>query len=53
MARYLVVLGNPVEGLTFYGPFSDYDAACEWTDKECRDVEWWIAPITSIQTSEG
>ncbi len=31
--RYLLVAGTLTEGLTFYGPFDDVEAATKWTQE--------------------
>lgn len=46
MARYLVCLGDPVEGFTFYGPFPDHDSALEWCESEAGALDWTIATIS-------
>lgn len=28
----IVMAGNVFEGFKFYGPFPDFDAACEWAE---------------------
>lgn len=46
MNSYIVVLGDPVDGFTYYGPFADYDDAMEYAQTECGECSWWIAPLT-------
>ena len=45
--QYLVVVGNPVDGLTFFGPFEDRDDAIDWAEQrdELTGSGWWIAPL--------
>lgn len=40
----IVVVGDPVEGFSFHGPFASTDTAVEWADAEC-DADWWVAPL--------
>jgi hypothetical protein len=40
-AQQIVVVGNPVDGLQFFGPFECTEDAIEWTDG--LKAEWWIA----------
>lgn len=42
---YTVVTGNPVDGFTFYGPFTDPEDANEWADDNLRNLDWWVIPI--------
>ncbi len=46
MASYLVILGDPASGLTFYGPFPDYESALEWAENEAGGVNWSIDTMT-------
>lgn len=40
----IIVTGNPVDGLEFFGPFEDGEAAFRYAD-EHRLEEWWTAPL--------
>lgn len=42
---YLVVYGNPVDGLRFVGPFGTHEEACEYADVDNPSDEWWIAEL--------
>ena len=47
--QWVVVFGNPIDGLSFHGPFVDTACACDYADN-VRDQhgefgEYWIAPI--------
>ena len=46
---HIVITGNPVDGCQYHGPFTDYNAASDFTEgAACRDCsDWWIAPIAS------
>jgi hypothetical protein len=46
MGLHIIVTGNPVDGLEFYGPFKTHDDAVEFanTDPHMPD-EWWIAKL--------
>lgn len=39
----IVIMGNPVDGFTFTGPFTDTDDATDWVDTYGDD--WWTAPL--------
>lgn len=43
MNQCAVAVGDPFDGLSFYGPFDDHDAAVEWADN--LDNTWWIVPL--------
>ena len=45
MGLSIVITGNPVDGLFFYGPFKTAEDANEWADAEQSDQEWWVAPL--------
>ena len=45
----IVITGNPVDGLIFYGPFTedsdpDLDAA-GWAEANLPGADWWVAPL--------
>jgi len=41
----IVITGNPVDGLFFYGPFKTAEDANEWADAEQSDKEWWVSHL--------
>ena len=40
----IIIEGNIFEGFTFHGPFSDFETAIEWAEKNVT-VEWLIATL--------
>lgn len=50
MASYIVILGDSVSGLTFYGPFPDYETALEWCENEAGGVNWSIDTLTAPES---
>jgi hypothetical protein len=46
---FIVVSGNPMDGLTFYGTFEDEEIASEWADKYLNNTggDWWVTEIKS------
>ena len=46
MPKFIVIAGNPVEGLLYYGPFDSFDAACNF-NSDPEDHEWWVAELIS------
>lgn len=50
MGIHVVVSGNPVDGLRFYGPFATADEASEWAQRNSNDLsDWWIAPLDAAE----
>lgn len=46
MLKYIVVSGNPIDGLFFNGPFEERDDAVTWAGINLND-NWWIAELES------
>lgn len=42
---YIVVAGNAVDGLAFYGPFDHLDAALDWAQRAISGEPWVIADL--------
>lgn len=47
MKRHIVIAGNPLDGLTVYGPFDDAESADTWAEHEFRHgpSEYWITTL--------
>lgn len=45
---FVLVIGNPVDGLKFIGPFDTADEAIEYADENADDAFW----VASIQSPE-
>lgn len=43
--KYIVITGNPVDGLFFNGPFGEHDGAVEWAEREQAGEDWWVAQL--------
>lgn len=43
----IIVTGNPVDGLEFFGPFEDGEEAFNYADKN-RLEEWWTANLQEV-----
>jgi len=50
MGMHVVLVGNPVDGLTIYGPFTTAEDANEWADSNINADDWWVAPLVSGDT---
>ncbi len=43
---HIIVTGNPVDGLEFYGPFPTANDATEFANTDVHlPEEWWVAPL--------
>jgi hypothetical protein len=53
-SAYLVVVGTPVDGFGFNGPFAGRDAALEWAELYQRgfDGDWTIAPLAIPEAAD-
>jgi hypothetical protein len=47
---HIVIVGDPISGLSFYGPFENWEAASIYTDNQGGkfDADWWTAPIVPV-----
>jgi hypothetical protein len=44
--KYIIVYGDPINGLYFVGPFDDANEAGDYASDNI-DGEWWIAKLES------
>jgi hypothetical protein len=44
---FIVVSGNPVDGVTFFGPFSDAEVADDWAVDYLNNTggDWWVSSV--------
>lgn len=40
---FVLIVGNPVDGFGFTGPFETHEEACEAGTTDY--VDWWVAPL--------
>jgi hypothetical protein len=52
MGTHIVVTGNPVDGLTFYGVFKTAEDANDWADIHLNGHEWWVASVVHPTTNK-
>lgn len=45
MEQWVVVTGNPIDGITLFGLFDDMETAREWAQIECRHIDWWLVKV--------
>lgn len=43
--RWIVLVGNPVDGVTFFGTFPDAEEANAWADHEIKNESWWVTQV--------
>lgn len=50
---FIVIVGNPIGGFEYEGPFATNEEACEYGNNH-PDVggDWWVAPLTNERTRE-
>lgn len=45
--KWIVISGNPVDGMSFHGPFDDGNYANDWARAEMGNAEdWWITRLS-------
>ena len=50
---WLVVSGDPLKGLVFYGLFPTNEAACDWAQTALTGGEdWWVAPLLCTEEED-
>lgn len=44
---FVVISGNPFDGLKVHGPFEDGNEANEWASeaRELKDETWWVVSV--------
>jgi hypothetical protein len=46
MGMHIIIIGNPVDGFEYIGPFKTGEDAVAWANQDANiDGEWWIAPL--------
>jgi hypothetical protein len=50
---HIIVRGDPINGLSFIGPFKTGDDAMNWADVNLHDTDWWIAPLMAQKSLEA
>lgn len=52
MDKYIVVIGNPVDGFVYSGPFDDSAEAVSFGECVDKGTEWWVAPLVGLGPHE-
>lgn len=52
--KFCVIAGDPLAGITVYGPFYTGDDAVEWaTDNIAHDLNFWVTELKQDITMES
>lgn len=49
---YVILCGNPVDGLKVYGPFESTDLANEWAEDQLKNIgmdSWWCVDVIPVE----
>lgn len=46
--QYVLLIGNPVDGVSIVGPFVDTENATEHAEARFKNSEWWIAVLEEV-----
>jgi len=49
MELYVLIVGNPFDGLRIYGPWTDANLAQEYADQNHDDADWWVMQVVSVE----
>lgn len=44
--QYMVAIGDPFNGISFYGPFQYMDEANDWVTDIDPSEDWWIVELS-------
>lgn len=50
MGMHIVLVGNPVDGFSFFGPFTTSDEAATWAEAAPLNDDWWVAPLNAQES---
>ena len=43
---HIIIVGTPLKGYTYYGPFATNSAAIAWAVDNLEGTHYWTAPIS-------
>ncbi len=49
---YVIVVGNPFDGMNIIGPFDDAEFAGDYAQMLHRNEDWWVMKLTVPETEE-
>lgn len=51
--QFCVIIGDPIDGVTIYGPFLSSEDAIEWAEQFVSGTQnWWVTQLHSDITME-
>lgn len=50
---YVLLAGNPADGVRVIGTFERAAYAAEWADEWIDGLDWWVVPLTSTGVMEN
>jgi len=45
---YAVAIGEPFDGISFWGPFQEFEEAEHWADRNAS-LTWWVINLLNPQ----
>ena len=45
MVKFILVIGNPMHGYDFIGPFDNPEEAKDAVDQYTGNTDWWVAML--------
>lgn len=53
MGMHIIIIGNPVDGFNYIGPFKTAADAAAWAGQDANiDADWWLAPLEAKDEHE-
>lgn len=53
MGKYAVALGEMFDGITFHGPFDEFEDAEAWADRQGHSTNWWVVQLEDPNNEDG
>ncbi len=47
--QFVIITGNPIDGITIYGPFFSPEEAIEWAEENRGEI-WWMTQLEHPKT---
>lgn len=43
--KWILIVGDPIDGFFYYGPFDDQQAAIDYVEANHDGPDWWTAKL--------